>query len=492
MPNCWINAQNHNYSYKSKALNLSMEETQQIKKFVEDFFKNLKANISWQQNTLVVSEVPVSFEKFYGKKSPYKLVFEPLDKLADNEVVIKSSYLLNVISKYLEDSAKTTLLKIDFKADGEKEILKKLILKNCAIKRLAKKNKHKYFTRFTFQSIFQYLNEREQVIHQVYVHEGKVISGDLENYPVEEGNKREISVTNVERDYTTAKEKLKEILKEKTTQVADELNNRLQKEVDRIEKHYGQQLHESNELLNRNLDKLIQLENEWKNSSPTESEKIEDKIEKQKALIEELKEKSKGIEFEKEKENEIKSEKQKHSLNLGNKLINTTIIYYPVYTFDVFLENLNAGRVIEITFDPLTQRMTNLFCEVCENPMNEVYLCSGGHLSCKNCLEQCDSCHKVYCQKCMTQVCSICNKKVCKDCTVRCNKCHKFVCKNHSYKDPISGLIFCKNCLKLCERCEKYSDPSHFRISPSKGSEICDKCYREEINKKTLKGIFEE
>ena len=38
-------------------------------------------------------------------------------------------------------------------------------------------------------------------------------------------------------------------------------------------------------------------------------------------------------------ENLINDLKQKHSININNKLMNTTVIYYPEFTFSVFFDN---------------------------------------------------------------------------------------------------------------------------------------------------------
>jgi hypothetical protein len=52
------------------------EENDQIVTFTENFFSNLKCQLSWDNSVLKVTHVPSDFEQFYGKKSPYLLTFK--------------------------------------------------------------------------------------------------------------------------------------------------------------------------------------------------------------------------------------------------------------------------------------------------------------------------------------------------------------------------------------------------------------------------------
>ena len=45
-------------------------------KFTEDFFKNLGAIVSFDNEVMRIENVPKNFELFFGKTSPYYIVFE--------------------------------------------------------------------------------------------------------------------------------------------------------------------------------------------------------------------------------------------------------------------------------------------------------------------------------------------------------------------------------------------------------------------------------
>src|SRR3989339_546863 len=125
------------------------------------FIENLQSTVIEKGDSLVISNVPEKFEKFYGKKSPYIFVFKSEDKNSQNEFIEKGNYLLKTISNFLEEQGSTTLLKINFDIDFEKEIKKRIKLNNCQIEKLIPKKKNNFFFRFTFNTSFQYLNEKE-------------------------------------------------------------------------------------------------------------------------------------------------------------------------------------------------------------------------------------------------------------------------------------------------------------------------------------------
>ena len=458
-----------------------MEEKEQLIKFIEKFFTNLKADVTLKEDLMIVSNVPENFEKFYGKKSPYKFVFEENLQTGDSDYVGKGSYAVKTISGYLENSGQITLLKIKFEKDYEDEIKRKINLENANISKWAKKKKFHFFSRFAFHTTFQYLNENETVINNIYIYNGEVIEGDLSNYNVEEGKKEEIQIPEMKEFYFLAKDELKNRIIPKTEEVARDLNLKLEKEKNRIENHFSQELREHNENLEKAQKKYEELMRE---GDP-------EKISKQLGLINNLKDKLNFEELQKDKERAIHLEKQKHMLNVNNKLFNTTIIYYPLFSADITLRNPLRERIIEVSFDPLTEKLNPVFCESCEKETNNLHLCTNGHISCKDCSLICESCGKVFCKKCMKIVCEHCGKKICRDCATRCFRCGKSVCKSHTKEDKVSGRVYCSNCLRRCERCGNLKEPYNFKISKKTDAEICEECFRKEMQKGVLKGVFD-
>src|SRR3989339_726065 len=339
-------------------------------------------------------------------QNPYITVF--FSKLMENEadsikqfiikffenlqstVIEKGNYLLKTISNFLEEQGSTTLLKINFDIDFEKEIKKRIKLNNCQIEKLIPKKKNNFFFRFTFNTSFQYLNEKEKMTNDIYLYENKIIDGDLASYIITEGNKRDVIMPDIKEPYNIAKEKVKELIQPKITLLAKNLSEKLSKEIERINRHFIQETQE--------------LKNNLKKSTKKTEKEINEELEK------------KINEFEKDKERAINIEKQKHSLNLNTKLFNTTLIYYPVLNYDCYLINEHGKRIIEVSFDPLTKELKQIFCESCENKIEIINLCSSGHIICNKCLIKCNSCNITYCNKCLNIICESCKKKICKKC----------------------------------------------------------------------------
>jgi len=445
---------------------LMENEADSIKQFITKFFENLQSTVIEKGDSLVISNVPEKFEKFYGKKSPYIFVFKSEDKNSQNEFIEKGNYLLKTISNFLEEQGSTTLLKINFDIDFEKEIKKRIKLNNCQIEKLIPKKKNNFFFRFTFNTSFQYLNEKEKMTNDIYLYENKIIDGDLASYIITEGNKRDVIMPDIKEPYNIAKEKVKELIQPKITLLAKNLSEKLSKEIERINRHFIQETQE--------------LKNNLKKSTKKTEKEINEELEK------------KINEFEKDKERAINIEKQKHSLNLNTKLFNTTLIYYPVLNYDCYLINEHGKRIIEVSFDPLTKELKQIFCESCEDKIETINLCSSGHIICNKCLIKCNSCNITYCNKCLNIICESCKKKICKKCAIRCNNCSKVMCKDHAIYDKVTDKCYCSSCLKLCERCQHKKESNRFKTSQKTGAEICEDCYRLEMQQKTLKEIFKK
>lgn len=479
----------------------------QIKNFTINFFKNLGSQIQEKQDTLLVTSIPEKFEKFFGKQGPYTLVFD-LSKSANGELVAKGSYMLKAMKSFLENSGSTTLLKMNFNIYPEKEIQKHIKLKNCEINKLTKKFKNKFFTRFTFQTNLQYLNKKETLINHIFVHEGEVIDGDLNDYDVSEGNKKDLIVEGVKEDYEIAKADLQEKLQPKIKEISEVLETQLEKELSRIKAHYQNRILESTEAIQTNAEKIKYLQeqkaklirrpssaststnaNAPREDLEREGNKFDERIQRHQTIIENIKKDGKLKDFEEKEKFEIQSEKSKHNIDIRNKLINTTIIYYPIFTFDIFLKKDKTGRIVEISYNPLTHEFSEFFCESCNSKINKLSLCSSGHIACENCLSNCGNCGKEFCKKCITKTCNICGKEICKDCTITCFSCGKTVCKSHAQVDSLSGKTYCKNCLKYCPKCFQNKDPKYFKTS-SDNTQICAQCFAKEQAQKAVKGIF--
>jgi hypothetical protein len=461
----------------------------QIENFTLEFFKNLKCSVKEEGELILIDNVPKSFEDIFGKQSPYKISFVA-NVGAEVEFAGKGSRIFNAINKYLENTGKTTLLKIDFQIDPMEEIKKRIYLKNCEINNIVKKHKNHFFSRFTFKTSFQFLNEVEQAVNEIYVYDGKIVNGDLSGYKVIEGEVKEFSNVNLESYYNLARQELKEKIKNKTIEIGEIVKKKLEEEISRIKEHYGIHFKELGGDLNQSLEKIKELELKLRTAEDDEAEQIKTRLEKIRKGLVKIGDDEAIARITKEQEFTIKDAMHKHSLNIDNKLINTTVIYYPIFSFNLYLKGEGSGRYIDMYFNPLTKEVNKISCENCSSEIKEINLCMSGHISCEKCLKKCGECHNLYCEKCLKRICSVCAKPLCKDCSITCLSCGKHVCQNHLRKDCVSGDERCVSCLRACLRCHGLA-ASKFFGEAMDGSKVCQKCLGEEKRKKVMKGMFE-
>ena len=152
-----------------------MSQQNDIKQLVESFFKSLNSTLSWNGDSLRVSNVPQDFEIFFGKKSPYNLVFSEDITSRENELIAKGSFMLKAITDYLDKKGQMASIKIDFNEDFLSAFRKYLKLKNAEIQSLLKEEEYNRIYKFTFQTLLQYLNEKEQINNSLYVKGNDII-----------------------------------------------------------------------------------------------------------------------------------------------------------------------------------------------------------------------------------------------------------------------------------------------------------------------------
>jgi len=381
----------------------------------------------------------------------------------------------------MEKDETTSYLKIDLKINPQEELNKRISFPNSEIKKTVLREKPGFFYKFTFNTIFNYLEKKESISNEIYVFNSKPISGDLSEYILLEADFSENEVPNFKNSYFIAKEEVKKRIQEKTNQISKSLGMNFENEKEKIETKFDIETKGFQKELEEITNRLMEL---------TRRGEVE-KISEQKKIINSLKEKSNFLALEKDKMRAIQLENQKHLLNVENKLEKTTVIKYPIYffTIDVKAEPLKKSFVVE--FDPMAKEISGLACESCSNKVREIFICSSGHATCKKCSLECQSCEKSFCKKCLKNTCETCSKKICKDCSVRCFRCSKLICKNHTRKDPVTGRHYCNSCLKRCERCTDMKDPYSFKVSKKTNAEVCEDCFRKEMQGKVLSGVFE-
>ncbi len=449
------------------------KETINIKEFTLDFFKNLDCEIVNENGLFLIKKIPVDFEEYYGKKEPYNLVFNKEE--TGGEYIGSGSSLLKYMQDYLERKGETSLLRLAIEVEAVKEILQRIKLGNCSITQVIQKKEYNVLKRFTFSSIYQYLNEKEKIMNSIFVENGNIIEFDIGKYSVLEGRKDDVNVGEIKKDHNIAKEELKRLTLGITENIGKKIEEKLEREIDRIKNHYSKQIREKDdgiEAINRQLKKA---EEQLIKSGESEKNQIIEKINRLKQEIINIENSGFRDRAKKEEEFLINDEIRKHGLNISNKLINTTIVYYPTFILKAYLSNNQGKGSFEVKFNPHSHIMSFPECRACKREINEVYLCSSEHVSCRLCLMKCLCCGRDSCKFCLDKKCSFCLRDICKKCYLRCNGCGKGVCQLHAKKID-NNQFGCFNCSTQCTGCNKIGLKKNFVNCPSCGNEACENC----------------
>ena len=214
------------------------------KDFILEFFKDSK--IVDKNGVLTISEVPKDFENFFGKKSPYKLVFDfdLHNKIPDSELITQGSYFLLSIKDYLSDKGETSLLKINLKPNLA-EISKKLPKGSKIIE--VKLDEFNFISEFNFLLNYQYLNEKKHSTKNVLIQDNKFLDKDISKLKTLIGKKEEIPSLDLDKAYLIAKKKLDEEQNEETKKIKIILKEKLEHGLFRIKDHYRKQIKEKDE-----------------------------------------------------------------------------------------------------------------------------------------------------------------------------------------------------------------------------------------------------
>jgi len=461
--------------------------TEKIRDFVILFFKSLKCKLNEKEGVYTISNVPNDFEMFVGKYSPYVLVFdmEKHKQIENSELMINGSYLLKAMRDYMQNKGQTSLLYLDLKAkEPQNEINKELKFGNCKIVKVIKKESISNLLRFIFYSSCEFLNNKKQLLNSIYVLGNRIVDISMDDYDFKEGNSKEFNLEGMEESYTVSKRKLKNILFDETKDIKIELKGKLSKELQNLKNHFKNQLKEKDEELEKTREKIKLHEGQLEHAYYGKDIKnLKRKIKECESKLLDLEKEGYIERMKKDEQFHLDDETDKHSLRIENNLVNISIINYPVYLFEVLLEKDELKKQLDLSFDPVLDRLVFPLCDRCKEETKEINLCSNLHIVCNGCLSKCNDCKKEFCLRCLEVECNDCSKGLCKDCKIICHDCKKEFCKKHIEKCKVCKNSLCEDCMQKCEECNKGICKKHFKECPSCKREICEDCSKKDFTK---------
>jgi hypothetical protein len=323
------------------------------KEFILEFFKDSK--IKDENGLLTISEVPIDFEKFVGKKGPYKFVFDINlhHKIKDSELIMQGNYFLLAIRDYLGDRGQTSLLKVQINPDLLQwdKILK---LKDYKILEI-KQSSLGFLYEFSFLSTYQYLNDKKQSTSTILIKDKDVLDIDFAKFNIRKGNKEEISFLDALEPYQTAKKRLDEKVNKEIKPLKLILKEKISKELFRVKGHYFKQIKEKDEEVETCANKIKMLQSKLRHTSYDRDINILRRmIRESQERLEMLKKKSYRERLHAEELFHINEEIEKHVLSIKNSLINITVFYYPIFDLQVS----HKGKKIVLKYDPVLGKKT--------------------------------------------------------------------------------------------------------------------------------------
>lgn len=135
-----------------------------------------------------------------------------------------------------------------------------------------------------------------------------------------------------------------------------------------------------------------------------------------------------------ERSAKLQDARSRYGVRVEMELVNVLLVAQPKIVLPMVISNRTATITRTVIWDPLVHRLEPFVCEVCGEPGEGLYLCTGGHLAHATCLApQCIDCKRAFCQLCAAQVteCVVCHRPVCAPSLVKCPTCKRGTCREH-------------------------------------------------------------
>lgn len=225
------------------------------------------------------------------------------------------------------------------------------------------------------------------------------------------------------RLYRRALSHLEKRLAARVADYQESLNNRMQRELQRIKEYYNGLIQERIEPIRKLFHKMAvasvraDLARSWSTEQryreafaalKEESRLLEARYEKELAQLK------------REKEQRIREMQEKYRARVEVALTHAAFVMVPRVEWRLHLTG-RAKRETAILYDLLRRRLVEWECECCGGPLgNQVYLCDCASLSCSECHGECSECGRSLCPSCAKGSCHLCHGPVCPNCTTAC------------------------------------------------------------------------
>jgi hypothetical protein len=163
-------------------------------------------------------------------------------------------------------------------------------------------------------------------------------------------------------------------------------------------------------------------------------------------------------------ERKLAEEVENHRLRVQLQLVSYVVLRMPVTTVHMTLSDGKQEVAVAVDRNRYTGLLRRPLCHACGRELSTVALDRNGHLTCDECIEQCDSCQDLLCAACGVAPCPACGKANCDTCGQLCWACGERACADHISSCPVCGDAVCHACQTECAVCGVRQCRSHLRL----------------------------
>lgn len=159
----------------------------------------------------------------------------------------------------------------------------------------------------------------------------------------------------------------------------------------------------------------------------------------------------------------LAEEVENHRLRVDVRLISYAILQLPVAVADLTLHDGKRETELRIRRNRYTGALRRPACHACAQEVAALAIDRNGHITCDDCLQQCESCADILCAECGVEPCPVCQRSNCDTCGQFCWACGERACAEHVSRCPVCQDAVCHACQAECASCGERQCRTHLR-----------------------------
>jgi hypothetical protein len=443
------------------------EKTTHLRDFALSFFETFDAPVKRldrrKQGALLV-ELPEQMAAHFGREE-LRLVFQNAEATSESDLVAYGSRVFDQMMAFLDRQGALTVQELPARHIGADELLRAVQPLNAAIAGLQLSEQKRQLFVFNWHITYRADDKREEIFTVVVDDQGQRVAltdgeaeqeagtgavdlqtllADAQPVPTEmdaDGHPLPARLPPMTQLTRLAESARKHALYHADVRCVGheaEILPRLHKVLARLVGYYQQQIEEV-----------------YDSHDPTG--------EKRQLLEEDLQRK-------------IAEEVENHRLRVDVRLFSYALLSVPVANAQIRLSDARREVTIDVTRNRYTGAIRRPPCHSCATPITGLMLCRNGHITCQNCILQCQICQDVLCETCGLYACPQCGQENCESCSRYCWACGERACPEHISYCPVCGDETCHTCQAACSECGQRQCRTHLRVDGVSGQLLCSGC----------------